>query len=179
MPHEILDLDTLYSSEQDEVLSSETQGLTDLAAWFAASDTPVTPKQNQMIVYNFQHDLESIWWIFIWTATSRVPHGPSMNFANKIFKHTTTLSKERADCMIKDISGPLNDCLDPLLRCLALPLEKLRKFMYAHYVRRASDDKLYDVGSYTGVHCAFISFFQGIKQSRATWGGILLETDEP
>ena len=179
MPHEILNFDTLYSSEQEEVLSSKPQGPSDLAAWFAASDTPVIQKQKQAIVYNFQHDLESIWWIFVWTATSRVVHEPSINFANKIFKNTTTLSKERADCMIKDIFGPLNDCLEPSLRGLALPLDKLRKLMFAHYVRRAKEDKIYDLGSYTKVHYAFASFFQGIKLSRVTWGGTLLETDEP
>jgi hypothetical protein len=179
MPHEILNLDTLYSSEQEEVLSSKPQRPSDLAAWFAASDTPVTQKQKQAIIYNFQHDLESIWWIFVWTATSRVAHEPSINFANKIFKNTTTLSKERADCMIKGIFGPLNDCLEPSLRGLALPLDKLRKLMFAHYVRRAKKDEIYDLGSYTEVHYAFASFFQGIKLSRATWGGTLLETDEP
>lgn len=49
------------------------------------------------VVYNFQHDLESLWWIILWILTTRVDHLDSQLYAQSIFINELGCSNERAN----------------------------------------------------------------------------------
>ncbi|KAG9218193.1 hypothetical protein CCMSSC00406_0005874 [Pleurotus cornucopiae] len=128
------------------------------------------------LVYNFQHDLESIWWIFLWTVTCRVSHPPSIVFGQDIFKNTMQLSSERSKCLQYPIESSLLTCLMSPLQQLAAPLETLRKFMANAYMFHHKDQDWSNLSSYIHIHNVFHMFFAAIDPSPADWSGIALVT---
>src|SRR5688572_15068154 len=56
---------------------------------------------------NFQHDVESIWWLLIYTATARVDHQLSNEFSRKVFLPTMELGSYRLVCLINTIKDDL------------------------------------------------------------------------
>ncbi|KAF7430412.1 hypothetical protein PC9H_006117 [Pleurotus ostreatus] len=168
MPHEIL---------QSHYLEFPTLPPRDTTIDFATFTKSVAPDAAQMpLVYNFQHDLESIWWIFLWTVTCRVSHTPSIVYGQDIFKNTMQLSSERLKCLLYPIKPSLLACLPSPLQQLAAPLEKLRGFMVDAYMYHHKDQDWADLSSYIHIHNVFHAFFPAIGLSRANWGGTALMT---
>ncbi len=52
------------------------------------------PRRGQ-VIYNFQYDLESVWWIILWTLLARVTHAPGQKYALEIYVNRLANSKER------------------------------------------------------------------------------------
>lgn len=146
---------------------------------FADGGQPDPQPPEQPLVYNFQHDLESLWWIFLWTVLSRVPHQASVMYGKTIFQNTMILSAARSQCFLEEIGTHLEQCLHSPLKLLSAPLEMLRRIMHSAYVERRRDGKLTDIASYVAVHRCFVQFFNRIKTSQATWGGTALVTHRP
>ncbi|KDQ22365.1 hypothetical protein PLEOSDRAFT_1051064, partial [Pleurotus ostreatus PC15] len=168
MPHEIL---------RSRYLKFPTLPPRDTTIDFATFTKSVPPDAAQMpLVYNFQHDLESIWWIFLWTITCRVSYTPSIVFGQDIFKNTMELSSERSACFEDSITTSLRTCLLSPLERLAAPLERLRGFMVNAYMHHHKDQDWSNLSSYIHIHNAFHFFFLAIGLSRANWGGTALVT---
>ncbi|KAL4259859.1 hypothetical protein AB1N83_008984 [Pleurotus pulmonarius] len=132
-------------------------------------------------VYNFQHDLESIWWIFLWTVTRRVSHEPSIAFGRPIFKNTMDPPAARLNFFIKAINSDFRECLLPPLQQLADTFEMLRQFMVDAYLYlyHQNTQGLAGVASFVDVHKTFDIFFTLVKQSQAAWGEIPIALDHP
>ncbi|KAF8176470.1 hypothetical protein BJ912DRAFT_1045964 [Pholiota molesta] len=190
MPHEILSLSTLHVIEQDEA-DVETDPFTvdqvleiEASLTLVEHDPETTVTQSapeQVIIYNFQHDLESVWWILLWTLTSRVPYEPSTDFAKKVFQNRTTMWMERKNCIMYDISRPLTACLEPSLCPFAAPLENARNTMFKYYVVRAKEKKLFDLEWYRKIHQYFAIFFRAVNKGSgpSNWRAMRLSTNEP
>jgi hypothetical protein len=162
---------------------SHQETRTDADFYAPDNDSPETsvtqPAPEQVIIYNFQHDLESIWWILMWTLTARVPHNPSRDFASKIFQNRISLTRERADCITEDITERLSACLEKSLLRFVRPLERLRLAMRREYVIRAKKNELFVRGSYSNIHAIFVSFFRGFDLANSNWRAMRLGTNEP
>ncbi|KDQ22368.1 hypothetical protein PLEOSDRAFT_1098298 [Pleurotus ostreatus PC15] len=168
MPHEILR--SRYLKFPTSTLPDTTFDLDT----FQDTEDPAAPQMP--LVYNFQHDLESIWWIFLWTITCRVSHPPSIVFGQGIFKNTMDLSSERSACFEDSITTSLRPCLLPPLERLAAPLERLRRAMVNAYMHHHKNQDWSNLSSYIHIHNAFHFFFLAIGLSRANWGGTALVT---
>ncbi|KAJ8483038.1 hypothetical protein ONZ45_g14744 [Pleurotus djamor] len=121
-------------------------------------------------VFNFQHDLESIWWIFLWTATRRVSHEPSRNKFGLVFVNSISHpTNERASCLRQSIQTTLEETLAPSLRGLSEDLEDLRSFQLSFYEDREAKNELECPSSYTDVHDLFSAFFRLIISQSESW----------
>lgn len=127
-------------------------------------------------MYNFQHDLESVWWILLWSATSRVSHPPSIAWSRDIFRNTMSPSQPRLDCLLLSIASTLKARLHPSLQSFVAPLEVLRTNIYAEYIERRNAQAMSDHTSYIRIHRIFDAFFHAIRRTQATWGGTALVT---
>ncbi|KDQ22354.1 hypothetical protein PLEOSDRAFT_1068715 [Pleurotus ostreatus PC15] len=127
-------------------------------------------------VYNFQHDLESIWWIFVWTITCRVSHDPSVAFGRKIFQNLMDPPLTKLNFLEDPISEEFMGCLSSPLQQLASPLEVLRCFIYDAYLYHQTANDLADLTSYIDAHQGFATFFEGVKLSQEHWGDTMLVT---
>ncbi len=57
------------------------------------SDVPAPPRDK--IVYNFQYDLESVWWIVLWTFLARVAYAPGQDYAPLVYVNRLENTTER------------------------------------------------------------------------------------
>lgn len=168
MPHEILSaryIAPLPITEQEPELGDND---------FRDGGAPQSPEPPP--VYNFQHDLESIWWIFVWTVTCRVPHEPSVAFGRTIFQNLMEPPLARLKFLEDTITQRFMWCLLSPLQQLAGPLEVLRSFMVDAYSYRRKANGLADLSSYVKAHQGFVIFFEKVKQSQAAWGDTFLTT---
>ncbi|KAG9218182.1 hypothetical protein CCMSSC00406_0010224 [Pleurotus cornucopiae] len=165
MPHEILS--SRYIAPRSVTEKEPELGDDD----FRDGGAPQPPEPPP--VYNFQHDLESIWWIFVWTITCRVSHEPSIAFGRTIFQNLMEPPLARLRFLEDTITQRFMGCLLSPLQQLAGPLEVLRSFMVVAYTYRRKANGL---SSYVKAHQGFVIFFEKVKQSQATWGDTLLVT---
>jgi hypothetical protein len=117
------------------------------------------------VIPNFQHDLESIWWLTIYTVTARVDHPPSNEFAREISQHTTELGHHRAVFLEKDIlQQSFAKRLHPDIASIAGTLELLRRWLLDQYERRNEARRLgntaKDLESYADIHNEFYFIFK-------------------
>ncbi|KAJ8507002.1 hypothetical protein ONZ45_g10579 [Pleurotus djamor] len=172
MPHEILDSSFLY--DEDTAESSE-----DTDDVFGSSSdeekTNMSPATQTAPIFNFQHDLECVWWIFLWTLTRRVSHEPSRDHFRFVFVNAIVQpSKERAACLRKPIHNTLIQKLAPSLHGLTKYLEQLRSRQLSYYRRRVRDQKLSCHSSYIKPHTLFSVFFRKIMSHPEGWASTLL-----
>ncbi|KAJ8502530.1 hypothetical protein ONZ45_g11663 [Pleurotus djamor] len=124
------------------------------------------------------HDLESVWWIFLWTVSMRVPHEASRKFFRAVFNHSTSrCSSERAKCLLEPIHGMLATDLAPSLQLLSNSFEYLRINQLHHYTNRERNKALNDVLSFTEIHEAFTCFFKTILEKITGWQTTALGAD--
>ncbi|KAG2008901.1 other/FunK1 protein kinase [Coprinopsis cinerea AmutBmut pab1-1] len=138
---------------------------------------PVAPVPN-----NYQHDLESFWWILLWLVSSRVKKALPRDFGSQYFKEYFDLEHKRSryfffkgDCLVTD--PLLEKCLPLQLRgsyfieCLA----DLQRSLLSDYEERNGAQGYKDLASYSWIAGeAFWSFFDGIETSRKTWASLPL-----
>lgn len=119
-----------------------------------------------VVVPNFQHDLESIWWLTVYTVTARVAHKPSVEFAGKIFEHTIELGHHRAVFLEKNNLKSFAKRLHPDIDTIAGYLEFLRKKLFSQYEvrneKRLKGDTAEDMESYAYIHSEFSLTFKAL-----------------
>ncbi|KAJ8502534.1 hypothetical protein ONZ45_g11667 [Pleurotus djamor] len=174
MPHEILESCFLHNAAR----VVKVEPVRNFDGLFAnlkpTKSTHPRPVQSSPI-FNFQHDLESIWWIFLWTATRRVSHEPSRNKFSPVFVNSILhVTKERATCFRQEIQQTLEETLAPSLQGLSEALDNLRSVQVTFYQDREADNKLESPSSYTEVHDLFSAFFRMIISQPEPWASTLL-----
>lgn len=179
MPHEILDGQQLHSldarpadheSESDSGSSDSDSDsvLSESGSDSDADDSVLRPP----VVHNFQHDLESVWWIVLWTCTLRVNYEPSRTWARTIFRNSNKLCRERELCFTSPIRGTLRKKLQANLKVFAAPLDKIRNHLKTTYQTRERKNQLEVPGSYARIHRLFVKFFSTFQNKDQAWRNV-------
>ncbi|KAH9476729.1 hypothetical protein JR316_0010644 [Psilocybe cubensis] len=117
------------------------------------------------VVHNFQHDLESIWWILLWNICCRLhPEHSTLSlqdFGKAIFVNEMKPTDSRMRCITEpsigeSIVAEAPESLFPLVSALFL----LRHDLYQHYVDRGKRETYDDIGSYSKIHNIFFYIFK-------------------
>ncbi|KAF4622215.1 hypothetical protein D9613_009193 [Agrocybe pediades] len=123
-------------------------------------------KTSYTVAHNPQHDVESLFWLGLWTATLRVDHDVSRQWAHFIFRHTLTLTTARKNAFEKDIYDPLLTILDPdIAEPFALAFELFRTRLRSDYIEREKADDVFDLNTYKDVYLYAAEFFEAIQTS--------------
>lgn len=169
MPHEILSHQYIFQrldAEDSEDSDNSADSNAILAAMKSAKKKDPEFTKNEFIaepiVHNFQHDVESIWWIALWTLTSRVGYHPAKEYANTVFQTTLDLSATRSHAFISTdtpFQEKLNEVFLPSLSELTPWIVPMRRQLLHHYKKRAHKSKLFVKGSYGSFHTSFQKIF--------------------
>lgn len=137
-------------------------------------DTEDIPDYDAPVHYNFQHDLEALWWLVHYCITTWVDHQPSHDYAEFVFQKTLTVSAERNECFTGNFKSLGGRFLHPQLK---VPfngfMEKLRAAMYEEYVAREAFGQLHLLKSYSYIHNFFANQLRELLQHHDdSWKGI-------
>ncbi|KAF9544847.1 hypothetical protein CPC08DRAFT_401164 [Agrocybe pediades] len=122
------------------------------------------------VVHNPQHDVESLWWLGLWTLTVRVDHSPSRQWAKPIFRDTLNPSDARQAAFVDVILDQLRGCLHPNIRKpFAKRVEKFRERLYESYLLREAENNVLDLNAYRHLYKYANSFFKGIRKGTSKW----------
>lgn len=97
------------------------------------SDPALPPQESQVVPvkHNFLHDMESVWWLHLWTMLDRVCNEKSQQLARQIFVHGyLSPRREEVFTLPGELSEALNSCLDARLLTLKNPCENMRYLLY-------------------------------------------------
>lgn len=123
------------------------------------------PGLGTSVRHNFQHDLESIWWLMLYYITKCVDHQASYGYAEDIFQRSLTPSWQRVDCFEKNFIFEGRDFLHArLAKPFAHFVESLRGTMYKEYTTRAVFGQLQQPESYSYIHGFFATQFRALLQ---------------
>ncbi|PPQ88968.1 hypothetical protein CVT25_005067 [Psilocybe cyanescens] len=132
-----------------------------------AEEDPFLDDRLQIVIHNFQHDLESVWWIMLWSLTARIQHKLSNNWAKTIFQNTLQLSTPRKRCFTKSIWSKLNSILAAPAKKLSKNMDTMRRNLHVAYNNREKEDKLRDFGTYVDIYAEFDQFFADIQKHKS------------
>ncbi|KAJ8462002.1 hypothetical protein ONZ45_g18092 [Pleurotus djamor] len=128
-----------------------------------------------VVMYNFQHDLESIYWILLWSSTVRtiasLTNPPlSLDAFSDVFSRTMTLSRARRDRFYRYVL-PHSD-----MELLPLPIQEtfhildyMRYHLHDQYTKRERDKRLQDTLSFTEIHSHFATLLAELRPTIAAW----------
>ncbi|KAG2008875.1 other/FunK1 protein kinase [Coprinopsis cinerea AmutBmut pab1-1] len=182
MAYEVSTQKKIVSEEEEVELECESgEEESSIVKEFAVASTPVD--------HNYQHDLESIWWISLWLGSARVDMDlPRDKFVNTVFPTTMDLSYSQyhgrwnifiaCPTLLED--GPLVQSLPRAISktTFLARLDTLRKSLKAEYRKRNHRNEHRDLGTYSLIlNVAFRNFFRGIEKSRKEWGNLRLIKD--
>lgn len=128
------------------------------------------------VVHNFQHDLESIWWILLCTVTARPQHTGAHAWSRKVFRNTCDVSLERHNALITG-DPELQTLVDPTLQEIIVNIDLLRTHLLGLYKERAQNPLLHHVEPYTYISALFSAIFDDMEKTRSVWGKTPLLTD--
>lgn len=181
MAHEILTHYQLYSVPKPTV-AKDTTGPPE--SEFEMPDFDIVdhdlPTDNKdtgkpLAIHNFQHDLESIWWLLLWTITCRVNHLPSQIWGGERFHNSGQMSHERSQCFLIDIEEQLNSMLEPSVKVLARSMNFLRFKMREAFETRQTKGHVNAVPSYAAIHARFHAWFNALNRlPDTTWRDVPL-----
>ncbi|KAF8879146.1 hypothetical protein BD779DRAFT_1552665 [Infundibulicybe gibba] len=102
--------------------------------------------------FNFQHDLESLWWVLLWAITEGPNHVPSRQFADTIFQNRLDASPRRKK-VVTDVNYLLEAaCFHPTVEGYGNSLSQCMIELYDFYNDREQAQLLEDVPSYAKAH---------------------------
>jgi hypothetical protein len=142
------------------------------------ADTSKIPPRGAVVNHNFQHDLESIWWILLWFITMNVKWAESFDWAYKIFEHDIEKYESRFILFNNQLDGkkPISPWLRPeLLPAFPELLETLRSSIFLDYVQRELFGQLELPESYSQIHGEFSESFRKLAQMGGSWRDLQIE----
>lgn len=105
--------------------------------------------------HNYQHDLESIWWMLLYFLTACAGSIRAEMYSRTIFLRYMNPTP-RAQVLKENIESTFYTVSQrPLKRVFAVPLEKLRSSMHVEYIRRAICGHMSLHDSYSFIHAQF------------------------
>ncbi|KAF9539352.1 hypothetical protein CPC08DRAFT_498864 [Agrocybe pediades] len=145
--------------------------------------TQVAVENPFRVVHNPQHDIESLWWLALWTLTLRVNHtSSSRKWAFSIFQHTLVPSTQRRDAFNFDIEHNLFKYLHKDLRePFAMAIGNFRALLHFSYRVREQKDLVLELTTYAQAYGYADNFFKKIhadRESARKWRAMKLEQDQ-
>ncbi|EAU89800.1 other/FunK1 protein kinase [Coprinopsis cinerea okayama7 len=143
---------------------------------------PAWDKENS-VTPNYQHDLESIWWILLWKSTARAWEDAPIERDIYVFQKRVTdmYTNARAACFrvpLGDEAKIMSHVPPRLELFVGQHLDFLRSSLYYEYESRAKEDRD-NIGSYSWVMSKpFTRFFARVEESREEWGSLKLVVDK-
>ncbi|KAF9556343.1 hypothetical protein CPC08DRAFT_820547 [Agrocybe pediades] len=125
------------------------------------------------VVYNYQHDLESVWWLLLWTLVDRIPNWASYVYSQGIFQNSMVPSVERYTAFTASIAHNLRMNLKPSVSDFAAHMEQMRELLFNACILREQKNRLDDRNSYVAIHENIYELFRLIHEDNTTWA------DEP
>lgn len=184
MPHEILSKMYIYIPEDDQDPDPDRYAKKEVTN--VEDDDPFREKEeedeepNKFVVHNFQHDLESVWWLLLWNLTARIEHAPSNDWAKEIFHNSLKLSEAREGCFERGIRLMMAKILIQSAKGFAKPIEGVRHFMKKQYTDRERRAQLRTFSSYVDIHHEFELFFDALQDEKPlAWREVALTVDNP
>ncbi|TFK28327.1 hypothetical protein FA15DRAFT_716748 [Coprinopsis marcescibilis] len=182
MPHEILAERLLHNPLMEMYANSGSIGaISDSDEEdFAELEEPNSEGREVWgaIKHNWQHDLESLWWILLYLITARIPHQPSRDWALQVFRNSHRLSRTREQVFTLKIYTTLSPSrVHEPLRPVMKYLEYLRDKMCEYYLRREREGQLDDPATYSGAYSMFINAFYKLLKTEG-WQNINIDTLE-
>ncbi|KAF4615049.1 hypothetical protein D9613_002445 [Agrocybe pediades] len=147
---------------------NEDSTSTDLIFPKSVSDPSGEIKQ----VHSYQHELEALWWLWVWLVLLKTMHEHPMNSEDisHIFNHGENPSSERLGAFVRGFAGTIRDSFHPDTHQIRNRLDFLRRSLLTEYTRRPVR-KLNDISSYSLICARFVAFFDEINEPslRDTW----------
>ncbi|KAH9474518.1 hypothetical protein JR316_0012979 [Psilocybe cubensis] len=156
----------------------------------------VKAAKNDIVTHNFQHDLESVWWLILYLIVSRVfiqpleywegrrilDVGKAERWISSVFQNLLLLSAERKRCFDLDstieqqIMGFTPNHLEGLVESLELSQTALMSF----YLTRERKEQIYNHASYARAHINFGEFLESVQTLEPkTWRQYVLPLPDP
>ncbi|KAJ3575710.1 hypothetical protein NP233_g915 [Leucocoprinus birnbaumii] len=127
----------LFTSFQEEDLPS-------------SDDFPINPVLSWLPHYRFDYDLESIWWIILWTLLSRVLHGPAQALSCEVFTYAARPSTKKTDIFTQPRHPDIAASTSPHLQSLTKSISLLHHTLFSYYALDPAG-----LGDYLGIHGKF------------------------
>jgi len=114
------------------------------------------------VQFNFQHDLESLWWLLLWVVTQGVEHPESQQFAKTVFSNQSRPSMARTHVFTSP--GYLQTCLakflHPSIKDLGHSFVVALDLLRTSYIKR---NKPSVIESYSTIHQNIHAFLKTLK----------------
>ncbi|KAH9485716.1 hypothetical protein JR316_0002629 [Psilocybe cubensis] len=176
MAHEVLGRSYIFQPVATEARSVTSDESTNP---FAPVSEMIVGVNREVVAHNFQHDLESIWWLLLWTMACRIDCKSSHAWARPIFQNVEDLTEERAHCFCYPINQAISVSFHKDISEFAKPMEKVRLIMHTAYFDRVSLRRHFAPAAYVKFHRLFRLFFMGIQLiSTSDWREIPLIPDD-
>ena len=142
----------------------------------AKREDPFAGNKVGNVIHNPQHDLESLWWLFLWSITARVNNVQSREFVKKVFVNSTDGSRTRDTCLETPV--PFEDYLDERLHAdFPACIEVMRNTLFYNYLHRPIDQPQ-GPQSIALAHKVFEREFTFLHEgSNEDWRTMLLKVD--
>jgi len=106
------------------------------------------------IIYNFQYDLESVWWIILWTLLARIAHAPGQEYAFRIYVNKLENTPER-QCIVLirgHLLSKLRAALHDDLSGFAKIMDEFSTELWSTYVDRERKNQVKEPSSYVAIY---------------------------
>lgn len=113
-----------------------------------------TPCVNQVpLVFNFQHDVESLWWVALWVVTHGITdysNEDTRQFVSAVFRNQLQPSSERTGLLTGPQKQPNSVFSDKLME-VGTDLFGICDYLRNQYISREMGNKIFDITTYS--HC--------------------------
>ncbi|KAH9485692.1 hypothetical protein JR316_0002602 [Psilocybe cubensis] len=182
MPLEVMQKSYLFNAKQATLWAAPMVSASDIVggALRATRKSDGLDASSKIVVHNFQHDLESLWWILVWTLTCRIGSDAAFAYGRTIFVNQMKPSYARAECFTDDaeLLEKLIGFLPPSTSENSLPelVNVLRYLMNLHYVKRVGTRTHFNPEQYCSIYNDFDLVFDTMKATATEWSSIELIT---
>ncbi|KAA1476268.1 hypothetical protein DENSPDRAFT_827146 [Dentipellis sp. KUC8613] len=121
--------------------------------WRPKKASPPAKNAENPVAYNFQHDLESFFWLLLWTVTLRVDDAKLQAITKPMFREEPGCSNERRNAIAKGLSEEaLEEALPEPIKSFAECLAGFAGNMLFGYGSRRSEDDLRNIATYSPLY---------------------------
>ena len=97
-------------------------------------------EEQRLPFYRYDYDLESLWWILLWTCLFYVPYPPAQEFGVLIFTDASEPSFQRTMVMRTPENQRIAFSIPPQLEELVPFIHDLHATLYLNYASVSTDD---------------------------------------
>lgn len=140
------------------------------------------PRTSIPVIHNYQHDLESLWWIIFFIGVFYTGHKPSITFCQDIFVPyiVTDAGAKRSTIFTRGFAATagFQDCLHPDLRQTLFRFLDIARYTFYSRARNREASALQDPAAYSAVCVGLLGLFEKSALATGSWGLIPLVKPE-